>query len=115
MEDSMTNEETEHLKARMVSLIKVIRNRKDWEPSHKICSFPKGEVGYYDTDKKDSYFSLKFDGIEVNTTGRAVRFDIPWEKFSGFSYPTWLEKLEEVMLCDYLVKDGKTYLLKELT
>ncbi len=99
---------------RMTKIISVIRNMSSWDSNHCQMDFPKGKVGYYDTKGKDDYFTLKFDGIEVNHNHLGLGLVLPSEEVEIFNLDKWLTKLEKVVICDYLVKDGKTYILTQV-
>ena len=96
----------------MYKLINIIRNRSDYMPKkHLTIDFPQGKVGYYDNEKGDCYFELRYKEIDVtHLSDIHASIELPFSEWSNFNFDNWLDELENIIIVENtLIINGKKY------
>lgn len=78
-------------------IIERIRRYPEWEVGHNSMQFGKYCIEYYDTEEKDGYFALKFEGIEFNPKNDE-NFEIRAKniQYGDINLSAWLKKIDEI-------------------
>jgi hypothetical protein len=98
---------------RMKALMEVIRERPDWmRCNHTSVEFGDSNVGYYDADKGQDFFILKFGDIKINHQGGDIMsIELPISMWNEFNLDAWLSKLEAIVKQETMILNGKKYIL----
>ena len=101
---------------RMNAIIEVIRQRKDWVGNHSSMDFGDATIGYYDTESKSEYFSLKHNDAKVtHLNDERLTIEYPsFNEYDRFNLDGWLGEIEVIVKQRTIVIDGKKYLLREV-